>query len=97
MCEQIPLCITKYIQILIDPNIQTDSKKEKLDISDWFDNCVGQVVSDINFEHNEVVRGTTHYGQTVIKIQLSNDTIIRFTDNHGEIENEVLPRFSIIR
>lgn len=50
----------------------------------------------ILIKNNDVVKGSAYYGQTIINIELSNKSIIRFTDNAGEVKENILPRFSII-
>ena len=67
----------------------------QIDITDAFgDDIVGSKIIDILFEHREIVRGNTVYGQPIIIIRLDNGREIRFTHNFGEDpDSESVSRF----
>ena len=73
------------------------TEKPQIDISSVFGrNVIGRKIKSINFEHKTIVKGTTHYGQPTIIIELENVKKIKFTHNFGELpDNELQSRFWI--
>ena len=59
-------------------------EKQLIDISGRFPELIGQVIEDITFSHNEIVKRITHYGQPVTTLHLSNGKKLSFTINFGE-------------
>lgn len=58
------------------------------DISDMFGNVRGKSIKEISFDHKDVVRETTNYGQPTIIITLDNGNQIKFTHNFGDLADE---------
>lgn len=48
---------------------------------------VGSRIQSITFDHNEVCHGTTHYGQPIVILELSNGKKLKFSHNFGELPN----------
>lgn len=78
------LISTKYADFWVDtilPNTQL------IDVSKNFSSFVGNTIKRITFDHNEIVSGTTHYGQPVAIIEMDNGVKARFSINFGEVED----------
>ena len=58
------------------------------------DEVIGTTIMDISFDHNEIVRGKTYYGQPIIRITLNTGKILCFSHNFGELsENKYVSHF----
>jgi len=61
----------------------------QLDISSVFgNNVIGTKIKSISFEHKDVIKGTTYYGQPTIIITLANGKKLKFTHNFGELPDK---------
>lgn len=61
----------------------------QIDISAAFVNqTVGEKINSVSFNHRDVVKDTTHYGQPTIIIELTNGKRIHFTHNFGEMADK---------
>lgn len=56
---------------------------------------LGEFIADISFDHNEVRRGKTCYGQPIINIAMSNGKVIHFSHNFGDHSDGVRSRYWI--
>lgn len=67
----------------------------QIDISPVFGkNAIGRRVKSISFDHKDVIKGTTHYGQPTIIMELANGRKLKFTHNFGELpDKETQSRF----
>ncbi len=65
------------------------AESPQLDISSVFGkNVIGRKIKSISFEHKDVIKGTTHYGQPTIIITLANGKKLKFTHNFGELPDK---------
>ena len=61
----------------------------QIDISAVFGrDVVGCQIQSISFEHRDIVKGKTHYGQPTIILGLINGKNIKFTHNFGELPDD---------
>lgn len=72
-------------------------EQPQLDMSDRFGaDVTGSKIINVDFEHKEICRGTTHYGQPTIIIELSGGKKLKFSHNFGELpDNKSQSRFWI--
>lgn len=91
-CEGKQLCVTRYVDILIDPNVRNEAQSV-CNIEKFFPDCVGHRIVAIEFEHKEVWKEKTRYGQPIIFIRLDNGRTIRFSINFGEVPREETTAF----
>ena len=73
------------------------SETPQIDLSATFcADVIGQTIRSVSFDHKTVVKGTTHYGQPTIIIELSNGKKLKFSHNFGELpDRESQSRFWI--
>lgn len=65
------------------------AESPQLDISSVFgNNVIGTKIKSISFEHKDVIKGTTYYGQPTIIITLANGKKLKFTHNFGELPDK---------
>lgn len=69
----------------------------QIDISAIFGkDAIGRKIKAISFDHRDVVKGTTYYGQPTIIIELANGKKLKFSHNFGELpDKKAQPRFWI--
>lgn len=91
-CEGKQLCVTRYVDILVDPNVRNEAQSV-CNIEKFFPDCVGHRIVAIEFEHKEVREEKTCYGQPIIFIRLDNGRTIRFSINFGEVPREETTAF----
>ena len=61
----------------------------QIDISAVFGkDVIGRKIKAIYFDHRDVIKGTTHYGQPTIIIELANGKKLKFTHNFGELPDK---------
>ena len=73
------------------------NEKSQVDISSVFGkNAINRKIKSVSFDHKDVIKGTTHYGQPIIIIELTNGKKLNFTHNFGELtDKEIQSRFWI--
>lgn len=79
------LIITQYVNLWVDsviPNIEIS------DVSDRFSDIIGTSIKNITFEHNEVLDGTTEYGQPVAILHMGNGKKLTVTNNFSEVKDD---------
>ena len=91
-CEGKQLCVTRYVDILVDPNVRNEAQSV-CNIETFFPDCVGHRIVAIEFEHKEVREEKMCYGQPIILIRLDNGRTIRFSINFGEVPREEMTAF----
>ena len=65
------------------------NEQPQIDFSaDFGRDIVGKKIKSISFEHKEIVRGKTGYGQPTIIMELTNGRKLKFTHNFGELPNK---------
>ena len=86
-------CVVQYTLFMNDRITQTP----QVDLSETFcTDIIGQTIQSVSFDHKTVVKGTTHYGQPTIIIELSNGKKLKFSHNFGELpDRESQSRFWI--
>lgn len=80
------LIIDEYITAWTDSNYVVP--ENATDVSEHFPGIIGPSIKEYKFQHNEVIKGTTHYGQPVIRIIMNNGVVLSFSTNYGELEKE---------
>lgn len=66
----------------------------QIDISSMFTNVLGKSIKTVSFDHNDVVKGKTSYGQPTIIIEVDDGRKIKFTHNFGDLaDREYQSRF----
>lgn len=94
-CGGKQLCVTRYVDLFVDPHIPQNAA-EHADLAPRFPDCVGHMITAIDFDHAAIQRGTTFYGQSIVLIRLDNGKTIRFSTNFGEMpEKDAVAWFSI--
>lgn len=78
------LISTQYADFWVDSNLPNTTM---IDVSEKFPGFIGNTIKRITFDHNEVVKGMTHYGQPVTIIEMYNGVKARFSINFGEVED----------
>lgn len=79
------LISTQYADFWTDtilPNV------DLVDVSEHFDGIVGNTIQQFTFDHRAVVKGTTHYGQPIVTIEMDSGDRVRFSINFGEVSEE---------
>ncbi len=56
------------------------------DVSEYFSPIVGHEIRQVTFEHSEVIKGITYFGQPVTSFHFDNGIRLTFTTNFGEVE-----------
>lgn len=94
-CEDRMLIIMSCVNILCMDN--RANEKPQTILKQLNDRIAGKTIVDISFDHNEIIKYRTHYGQQIIIITLDDGLKVCFTHNYGEKENEeTISRFYII-
>ncbi len=96
VCGEKILVVRECVNILFINNI-TDEKY--IEVPDIFgEEIIGSTITDVSFEHKEIVKGMTHYGQPIILLSLDNGVTLKFTHNFGEhTEEGSVSYFSVIK
>lgn len=70
-------------------------EQPQIDISSVFGkDAINRQIKSISFQHKNVIREYTHYGQPTIIITLTNGKKLKFTHNFGELpDKKLLSRF----
>ena len=79
------LITTQYADFWTD-TILPDS--DLVDVSDHFNGIVGNKIQRLTYDHRNVVKGTTKYGQPITTIEMDNGNKARFSINFGEVNTE---------
>lgn len=79
------LVVTKYASFWVDNNLPETAL---VDVSKRFPDLIGSQITGFEFDHREIVKGTTHYGQPVVTIKTSSGVDAVFSINFGEVENK---------
>ncbi len=79
------LITTQYADFWFDSSMP---EVETIDVSDRFPSVVGSVVKAFKFDHHEIRKGTTCYGQPITTIEMDNGHSVTFTINFGEVRKE---------
>ncbi len=77
------LITTQYAEIWVDSNLPNTAL---VDVSERFSSLVGSTIKRITFDHNEVFKENTRYGQPVTIMEMDNGVKARFSINFGEVE-----------
>ena len=80
------LICTKYASYWVDT---TPIDKKIVDVSKFFSRIIEHKICNVAFNHNSVIKGTTHYGQPVTSFRFDNDVKLTFSINFGEVEKDV--------
>ncbi len=59
-----------------------------VDVSDRFDGIVGNSIKAFTYDHQTIVKGTTHYGQPITTIEMDSGHKVRFSTNFGEVKED---------
>jgi len=86
-CEEVPLCVTEYVDEIVDYRTMRKAKT-KQDVSSFFADCLGQTITAIDFESKKVTKGSTCYTQPITMIRLSNGKTICISYNTGDVPKE---------
>ena len=73
------------------------NEQPQINISSVFGkDAINRKIKSVSFDHKDVVKGNTHYGQPTIIIELTNGKKLKFTHNFGELtDKETQSRFWI--
>ena len=73
------------------------NEQPQIDISSVFGkDAINRKIKSVSFDHKDVIKGNTHYGQPTIIIELTNGKKMKFTHNFGELpDKETQSRFWI--
>ena len=95
VCGDKVLILRKGVHILFMNDRITETPQ--VDLSETFcADIIGQTIQSVSFGHKTVVKGTMHYGQPTIIIELSNGKKLKFSHNFGELpDREAQSRFWI--
>ena len=67
------------------------NEQPQVDANDIFGaTIVGKTIVDIYFDHKDIKKGKTNYGQPTINIKFDDGTIIKFTHNFGEVDDKLV-------
>lgn len=86
-CEDKQLCVTRYVDIRIDPTVQ-ERAETVYNIEKFFPDCVGHYITAIDFDGREIKKDKTSCTQPIILIRLDNGPTIRISCNFGELPRE---------
>lgn len=72
-------------------------EQPQMDISNVFgEGIVGETIESVSFDHRELERNNTSYGQPMIILSFSSGKKLKFTHNFGELpDNDFQPRFYV--
>ena len=87
ICGDAVIVITSNINILLMNNRAFE--EPKTDISESVgEDIIGSTIVDISFEHQNITKDKTRYGQPTIILKFDNGKELRFTHNFGELTNK---------
>ncbi len=94
VCGNKLLILRKGVNILFMNDRFGD--QPQINVSSKFQVCVGAQIKNISFEHKNIGKENTEYGQPTIIIELSNGKKMKFSHNFGELpDNQAQSRFWI--
>lgn len=79
------LICTKYASYWVDT---APIDKKIVDVSKFFSRIIDHKICNVTFDHNSIIKGTTHYGQPITTFHFDNDVKLTFSINYGEVEKE---------
>lgn len=79
------LITTQYADFWVDTNVSIDNG---VDVSEYFPNIVGGTIKQFKFDHRDVIKGTTHYGQPITTIEMESGDSITFSINFGDVKDD---------
>lgn len=79
------LISTQYADFWTDTILPT---VDLVDVSEHFDGIVGNTIKGFTYDHRDVVKDTTHYGQPITTIEMGSGHKVRFSINFGEVKKE---------
>ena len=95
-CEGKDLCVNRYGDIWVDPNVR-ERAETVCNIQRYFPDCVGHRITAISFDTRKVTKGLTSCTQPIIFLRLDNARTIRITINFGDVpREEYTAYFSVI-
>ena len=69
------------------------SDVDLVDVSEYFDGIVGNVIKGFSYDHRSVIKGTIHYGQPITTMEMESGCKVRFSINFGEVKKEECAAF----
>lgn len=84
-CEDQPLVITDSPNIYLDATKKQYARKHP-QTDELFAPYLGSKIIEIDFDHNEVEKENTTYGQSIIFLKFENGKILKFSNTFGETE-----------
>lgn len=95
-CEDMPLCINRYTDAIIDPRVPVKMKVQE-NVSEYFTDCIGSRIVSFTFEHISFTKFNTIYHQPITLIHLDNGKTIRISTNSGEVKRaETAAYFTVV-
>lgn len=79
------LISTQYVDFWTDTILPAT---DFVDVSEHFRGMVGSIIKDFTFDHRDIVKGTTYYGQPIAVIEMDSGRKVRFSVNFGEVKKE---------
>ncbi len=79
------LITTEYGDFWTDTVVPEDNIVE---VSEYFPSLIGRTVKAFTFDHRNVVKGTTNYGQPITKIETESGESVTFSTNFGDVKKE---------
>lgn len=86
-CEGKQLCVTRYMDIRIDPTVR-ERAETVCDIEQYFPDCVGHRITAIDFDIHMLKKNKKRLNRVVILIRLDNGRVICISRNWGEMPRE---------
>ena len=83
--EKGALISTQYADFWVD-DILPDT--ELIDVSEWFPGIVGAAIKSFSYDHKEIIKRNTRYGQPITIIEMDNNKKLRITINFGEVDTD---------
>lgn len=62
--------------------------KDLIDVSEHFKEIIGETIKSFAFDHRNIVKHTTEYGQPITTIETVSGNKLRFTTNFGEVKDD---------
>lgn len=79
-CENVPLCISPHLDLIVNPNLSQRTKAHK-DLTSYFQNCIGHTIIGIDLTYTKIRKNRREYSLPSILIRLDNGKSLRFTLN----------------
>ena len=86
-CENKQLCVTRYMDMRIDPTVR-ERAETICNIEQYFPDCVGRRITAIDFDNHTLKKNKKRHSRAVILIRLDNGRTIRISRNWGEVPRE---------